>query len=194
MYKITERQTYNNDWTLILPTLENIRVDYYWILTRLQYDAYNHKESNKTQQDQRETCKIRENNFLILTYERIVTFHCTRERHDLVNLLGEDALVQYCLKGLDDLVGHGMVARQPGHHASNILRKKKIKQCKTRVGGDNLFSYFCENCQRKDEDFVVTKIHLWRISHKFLQKFRQNYNFRKKNANVFKFSKFSELF
>jgi hypothetical protein len=27
-----------------------------------------------------------------------------------------------------------------------------------------------------------------------LQKFRQNYNFRKKNANVFKFSKFSELF
>jgi hypothetical protein len=46
--------------------------------------------------------------------------------HDLVYLLGEDGLVEDCLKGLDDLVGYGMVTRQPGHQVSHLLNQISI--------------------------------------------------------------------
>jgi hypothetical protein len=48
----------------------------------------------------------------------------------LIYPLGEDALLENCLKGLDNLVGHGMVARQPRHNSRKILKKRKKKKKK----------------------------------------------------------------
>jgi hypothetical protein len=45
----------------------------------------------------------------------------------LIYLLGEHALLENCLKGFDNLVGHGMVAGQPRQNSRNFLKKKKLK-------------------------------------------------------------------
>jgi hypothetical protein len=50
----------------------------------------------------------------------------------LIYPLGEHALLENGLKGLDNLVGHGMVARQPRHNSGNFLKKRRKKEEKKK--------------------------------------------------------------